>query len=78
MRCQPAIDGLSAVSLPLSGFRAPKADAAVVDGVIGLFLGLAWIFFCMRMYVRAVLTKAWAKDDLLLVIAIVSARSPGF
>ena len=41
-------------------------------GVIGLMLGLTWIFFSLRIYVKAVLTKGWGVDDLLLVIGIVS------
>jgi hypothetical protein len=52
-----------------------QADDAVLVGVIGLFIGLAWVFFCMRMYVRIFLTKGFGVDDIFLIIAIVG--SPG-
>lgn len=46
--------------------KAPECAA-----LVGVLLGLAWIFFSLRIYVKAVLTKGWGVDDLLLVIGIV-------
>jgi len=37
--------------------------------VVGLFLGLGWIFFLCRLYVRTSITKNFGVDDLLLVAA---------
>ena len=54
------------------------ADASVFcppAAVIGLFLGLAWLFFSMRMYVKTFLTKGWGVDDFFLIVGIVGSRS---
>jgi len=40
-------------------------------GVLGLFFGLSWIFFSLRMFVKTFLTKSWGVDDLLLIISII-------
>jgi len=49
---------------------APFDRGPQFAAVIGLFLGLAWLFFSMRMYVRAFLTKGWGVDDFLLIVAV--------
>lgn len=40
-------------------------------GVIGLMLGLTWIFFSLRIFVRTCITKGLRVDDLLLIVSIV-------
>ena len=43
-----------------------------VAGVLGLMLGLAWIFFSLRIYVRIFISKSFRVDDLLLTVSNVS------
>ncbi|CZR50852.1 related to integral membrane protein [Phialocephala subalpina] len=38
--------------------------------VLGLFLGLATVFVCLRFYVKTFLTKSWGSDDVFLIIAL--------
>jgi len=38
---------------------------------IGVFLGLATVFFSMRMYVKTFITKGWGVDDLLLIVSFI-------
>lgn len=38
--------------------------------VLGLFLGLATVFVCLRLYVKTFLSKSWGTDDVLLIIAL--------
>lgn len=53
--------------------RGSKANNYVVAVVIALFLGLALLFFSLRMYVKAFLTKGWGFDDILLIIGVVGS-----
>jgi hypothetical protein len=46
-----------------------------VAAFIGVFLGLATVFFSMRMYVKAFITKGWGVDDLLLIVSFVGSFS---
>ncbi|KAE8452235.1 hypothetical protein EG329_001702 [Mollisiaceae sp. DMI_Dod_QoI] len=39
--------------------------------VLGLFLGLATIFVCLRLYVKTFLSKSWGVDDVLLIVALI-------
>jgi hypothetical protein len=50
--------------------RQGKADVAIA-AVLGLFLGLAYIFVFLRVYVKTFLTKSWGADDYLLLISLV-------
>jgi hypothetical protein len=56
-----------------------KASELTSDpaAVLGLFLGLAWIFFSLRIYVKTFLSKSWGVDDGLLAISIVSSAAMG-
>ena len=50
-------------------------DATAVpqlEGVLGLFLVLAWIFTGLRVYVRCLISKSWGADDSLLLAALVT------
>jgi hypothetical protein len=40
--------------------------------VTGFFLGLTWIFFPLRIYVRTYITGNWGLDDIFLIISVVS------
>jgi hypothetical protein len=48
-----------------------KADTAVA-AVLGLFLGLAYLFVLLRVYVKTFLSKSWGADDYLLLVSLVS------
>ncbi|KUJ22539.1 uncharacterized protein LY89DRAFT_302918 [Mollisia scopiformis] len=39
--------------------------------VLGLFLGLATLFVCLRLYVKTFLSKSWGIDDALLIVALI-------
>lgn len=39
--------------------------------VIGIMLGLSWVFFPLRIYVRTCITKSFGWDDVLVAISIV-------
>jgi hypothetical protein len=52
--------------------QSTQADHSLA-GVLGLMLGLAWIFFSLRIYVRAFITKLFRVDDLFLIASIVSS-----
>jgi hypothetical protein len=39
--------------------------------VMGLFVGLSWVFVSLRIGVRARITKSWKLDDSILVLALV-------
>jgi hypothetical protein len=72
------IEGQSVVSFETAGGADAEArsdaDGCLLAAVIGLFLGLAWLFFSLRMYVKICLTKGFGIDDVLLVIANVGSR----
>jgi hypothetical protein len=72
------IEGHSVVSIEtprgVDAEARSDADGCHLAAVIGLFLGLAWLFFSLRMYVKICLTKGFGIDDVLLVIAIVGSR----
>jgi hypothetical protein len=64
--------------------KAPECGESIRDGslaeligglaaLVGVLLGLAWIFFSLRIYVKAFLTKGWGVDDLLLIVGVVSS-----
>lgn len=40
-------------------------------GVLGFFLALTWIFTGLRVYVRLLISKNWAADDSVLMMALV-------
>jgi hypothetical protein len=44
-----------------------------LEGVLGLFLILAWIFVGLRVYVRCLISKSWGADDSLLLAALVTS-----
>jgi hypothetical protein len=61
---------------------SPDTGGLILEGphvriasVLGVFLGLGWVFFSLRMYVRAFITGNWGLDDMLLIIAIVSSMA---
>ena len=39
--------------------------------MLGLFLGLSWLFVLLRCYVKAFISKSWAADDFLLIVSAV-------
>jgi hypothetical protein len=47
-----------------------------LEGVIGAFLGLAWISTGLRIYVRCFIRKCWGVDDSLLIAALVTPIFP--
>ncbi|KAE9381535.1 hypothetical protein N431DRAFT_425107 [Stipitochalara longipes BDJ] len=47
--------------------RGPELSA-----VLGLFLGLAYLFVLLRVYVKTFLSKSWGADDTLLLASLVS------
>ncbi|OBT97393.2 hypothetical protein VE01_04363 [Pseudogymnoascus verrucosus] len=50
------------------GMAANKGPTCVV--VIGLSVGLAWVFFALRLCERTFISRCWAAEDLLLVAAV--------
>lgn len=58
------------------GFVGIKADVAVA-AVLGLFLGLAYIFVSLRVYVKTFLSKSWGADDYLLLLSLVKPTTSG-
>jgi hypothetical protein len=49
------------------------ADAVNLVVVTGFFLGLAWIFFPLRIYARIYIIGNWGMDDMFLLISIVGS-----
>ena len=49
-----------------------------LEGALGAFLGLAWIFTGLRVYVRCFIRKGWGVDDSLLIAALVIPIFPIF
>lgn len=43
--------------------------------LVGVLLALAWIFFSLRLYVKAFITKGWGLDDVFLCAGVVSSRA---
>jgi hypothetical protein len=60
---------------PNTGGFILAGSHARVASVLGLFLGLGWIFFSLRMYVRACITGNWGMNDIFLIISIVSSHA---
>ncbi|KFY76839.1 hypothetical protein V499_03617 [Pseudogymnoascus sp. VKM F-103] len=52
------------------GMAANKGPTCVV--VIGLSVGLAWVFFALRLCERTFISRCWAAEDLLLVAAVLN------
>ncbi|KIM98343.1 hypothetical protein OIDMADRAFT_181770 [Oidiodendron maius Zn] len=50
---------------------AANDEGSKLAGVIGLMLGMTWIFFSLRIYVRTCITKGLRVDDLLLIVSII-------
>lgn len=42
-----------------------------IAAVLGLFLGLAYLFVSLRVYVKTFLSKSWGADDTLLLVSLV-------
>ncbi|TVY83984.1 hypothetical protein LSUE1_G001347 [Lachnellula suecica] len=45
--------------------RGPELAA-----VLGLFLGLTWLFVSLRLYVKTFINKSWGADDYLIIVAL--------
>jgi hypothetical protein len=54
-----------------------RANIAVA-AVLGFFLGLAWLFVSLRVYVKTFLNKSWGTDDYLLLVSLVRLTFPAF
>ena len=61
--------------VPIDPARATESYTAAILSVVAVFHAIALIFVTLRVYIRAVITKAFGKDDILMVVSVVC--SPG-
>lgn len=52
--------------------RAAESNATVFTAVVCVFWGLAFVTAVVRFYTRAVLSRSFGKDDVFMVLAVVS------
>lgn len=57
---------LSSLGIDMVENRGPQ-----LNGVVGAFLGVAWLFVGLRLYVRGIMSKSFGLDDGFLVTAVV-------
>lgn len=62
--------------VPIDLVRTTESYTAANLSVVAIFHAIALIFVTLRVYIRAVITKAFRKDDILMVVSS-AVCSPG-